>query len=87
MNTAVITSSEFKNIPNEPEIRYRMVTYVDQTFGDECTDFEFQIFKKPYLWGLLGKKKWDMSIQTNSFSMGLSFSKHLLGNNKQTIAS
>ena len=67
------TSWVYPNI----HIRNRRVEYYDFD-GDLVEDIEFQIFKRPYLWGLLGKKKWTWSITTNSYNVGLSFSESLL---------
>ena len=60
-------------------IRVRTVEYDDPEWGDECLDYCFEVFKRPFFWGLIGKKRWEESMQTNSYSMGLSFSKYLLG--------
>jgi len=68
--------TEYKNIKDN--IRVREVTYDCPDWGDEITDYCFEVFKRPYFWGLIGKKKWEDVIQTNSFSMGLSFSESLI---------
>ncbi|MNQ27560.1 hypothetical protein D3C85_408200 [compost metagenome] len=63
-----------------PLVRFKIVKDVDPIFGGEYWDFRFEIFKRPYFFGLLGCKKWEMSVQTNGFIEGLSFSNYLLGN-------
>lgn len=72
-----MTYSEYKNI-NE-NIRCRTCEYTCPEWGDDLMDYCFEVFKRPYFWGLIGKKRWEESMQTNSFEMGLSFSKYLLG--------
>jgi hypothetical protein len=59
------------------KIRFRSFSYYDWD-GEYLTDYEFEIFKKPYFFGLLGKRRWLWAISTNSISMGLGFSKHLV---------
>lgn len=66
---------------HEEKIRSRTVEYKDPEWGDKCLDYEFQVFKRPYLWGLVGHKKWIWSITTNNTDMGFGFSKSLLKNN------
>jgi len=61
----------------EKKIRYRNVEYLDWD-GIICYDIEFQIFKRPYFWGLIGHKKWLWSITTNDMQMGLEFSLSLI---------
>ncbi len=62
---------------SDARIRCKKVTYKDEIDG-EVTDWCFEIFKRPFFWGLIGKKRWEMSMQTNSFRMGHDFSAHLL---------
>lgn len=62
--------------PNHPGIRVRKVCYHAE--GEYFQDYYFEIFTKPFWFGWFRKKRWEMSIQTNSFKMGLDFSKHLL---------
>ena len=61
----------------QPYIRNRRIIYTDFE-GDFSEDIEFQVFKKPYFFGLLGKKKWQPSIVTNNYNRGLNFSESLL---------
>lgn len=68
--------TEYKKV--EDQVRVRQVTYTCPQWGDEITDYCFEVFKRPYFWGTIGKKRWEEIIQTNSFSMGLSFCKSLL---------
>lgn len=51
------------------KIRYRKVLYYDFV-GEPCIDFEFEIYKRPYFWGLIGKKQWMWQITTNDSSVG-----------------
>lgn len=62
----------------EPLIRFNIVQDIDPIFGSEYWDFSFEVFKRPYFFGLIGRKKWERSVQTNGFNEGLSFSKYLL---------
>ena len=59
------------------KIRYREVGYYEFN-GDWAEDMEFEVFKRPYFWGLIGKKKWIWSITTNSMETGLGCSEALL---------
>lgn len=60
-------------------IRYKIIIEHDPIFGGEYWDYRFEIFKRPYFFGLVGKKKWEMSVQTNGWQEGISFSNYLLG--------
>lgn len=62
----------------QPLIRFKIVKDIEPTFGGEYWDFSFEVLKRPYFFGLIGRKKWDRSVQTNGFTEGLSFSKYLL---------
>jgi hypothetical protein len=64
------TSAEF------PLIRYKEVTD-DDPMGKEYNDYRFEIYQRPYFFHLLGRKRWSFLVQTNSFTMGLSFSKYM----------
>jgi len=61
-----------------PNIRFSLIEDEDPIFGGFYTDLKFEVFKKPFFFGLIGKRKWEMSMQTNSFHHGLYFSKYLL---------
>ena len=63
---------------HKENIRSRTVEYTDPQWGDKCLDYQFQIFKRPYFWGLIGKKKWIWSITTNDVKIGAGFSKTLI---------
>lgn len=63
----------------QPLIRFKIVKYIDPLFGNECWDYRFEIFHRPYFWNLLGSKRWEISVQTNGFTEGLSFSLYILG--------
>ena len=63
----------------QPLIRFKIVKDIDPIFGGEYWDYRFEIFKRRYFWGLIGSKKWEMSVTTNGFTEGLSFSYYLLG--------
>jgi hypothetical protein len=62
----------------ESHIRFKIVEYKETMFGGLFEHYRFEIFKRPYLFGLIGKKKWLFTIQTNGFTKGLSFSQYLL---------
>ncbi|MCT3917512.1 hypothetical protein HZQ04_15735 [Elizabethkingia anophelis] len=59
-----------------PKIRFKIIEYHE--FEDVYKDYRFEIFKRPFLWGLLGRKKWEWTVRTNGFFEGLSFSNYLL---------
>ncbi len=63
---------------NSIMIRYREVTY-DCPVDGRTTDFQFQIFKKPFFFGFLRKSRWEDTIKTNSFDLGIDFSYNYLG--------
>ena len=54
------------------KIRYREVQYYDWD-GELCQEFEFNVFKRPYFFGLIGNRRWIWSITSNSFDIGLGF--------------
>jgi hypothetical protein len=56
------------------KIRYREVQFYDWD-GELCHEFEFNVFKRPYFFGLIGKKRWIWSITANDFGVGLGFTK------------
>lgn len=66
-----------KWINAEEKIRARKVEYTDPEVG-KCIEAEFQVFKRPYFFGLIGKKRWETSIITNDEQMGMSFSRYLI---------
>jgi hypothetical protein len=59
------------------KVRFRKVKFTDYD-GEVINEYEFQVFKRPYFWGTIGSKKWEDSIATNSYYMGLDFSCHLV---------
>ena len=61
-----------------PNIRFKIVEDKDPIFGGVYEDYHFEIFKRPYLFGLIGYKKWEWAVTTNGFTEGLSFCKYLL---------
>lgn len=63
----------------QPLIRFKIVKDIDPIFGGEYWDYRFEIFKRPYFFGLIGSKKWEISVTTNGFADGVSFSHYLLG--------
>lgn len=54
----------------EDNIRYRKVMYYDFG-GDECINFEFKVFIRPYFFNLIGRKKWKCIVTTERFNTGL----------------
>lgn len=64
--------------PTQQQVRFRFVTDEDPIFGGVTTDFHFEIFKRPYFFGLIGKKKWDFIVQTNGWKEGMSFCSYIL---------
>lgn len=56
-------------------VRFKIVIDEDPIWGGIYEDFRFEILKRPF-W--FQKKKWDLSVQTNGFYEGLSFSNYLL---------
>lgn len=63
---------------SNPNVRYKVVEDFDPIFGGMTDDFQFEILKRPYFFGLIGYKKWEISIITNCYTTGLSFSEYLL---------
>lgn len=61
-----------------PEIRYKYVYQIEPITNVTFTEYRFEIFKRPYLFGLLGRKKWEYLVQTNSFRDGFSFCNYML---------
>lgn len=61
-----------------PDIRVRKTCYHAE--GEYFEDYVFEIFTKPFWFGWFRKKRWEMSMQTNSFFTGLEWSNHLLEN-------
>jgi len=70
---------EWKKGVDEKRIRFRTVEYVDPDFHDECLDYQFEVFKRPYFFGWVGDRKWIGVIQTNDIAMGYNFCEHMLG--------
>lgn len=87
IGNTVLSAADFTQSPDDnyfytsknPLLRYKIVKDYDPIFGGEYWDYRFEIFKRPYLWGMIGKKRWEMSVQTNGFLEGISFSCYLLG--------
>lgn len=76
---------------SEPEIDPTYNYYEDNTIRSKLVpaddleistppehDYRFEIYTRPYFWGRIGKKRWEMSVQTNDFGYGFSFSKFLI---------
>lgn len=61
-----------------PNIRVKKVSYRDWEIGDFVQDYLFEIYTKPFWFGFLRKKRWEMSVQTNDFQRGLDFSCYIL---------
>jgi hypothetical protein len=63
----------------QPLIRFKVVKEIEPIFGGHYWDYRFEIFQRPYFWNLLGSKRWKMSMQTDRFTEGLSFSHYRMG--------
>ena len=63
---------------NHPRVRFKFIREDDPIFGGTTNDFFFEIFKRPYFFGLLGKKKWEFIVQTNGWMEGMSFCNYIL---------
>jgi hypothetical protein len=37
------------------------------------SSFEFQIFKRPYFWGFIGKKRWITILNSHYYDIGYDF--------------
>lgn len=61
-----------------PNIRFYFTEDEDPIFGGVTADFVFEIFKRPYFFGMIGKKKWEFICQTNGWKEGISFCSYLL---------
>jgi len=61
------------------KIRYIVVECECPIFGGITDEYRFEVFKRPYFFGLLGRKKWDFAIMSENFNLGFSFCLHLLG--------
>jgi hypothetical protein len=75
-----------------PKIKYRRITFTYDD-GDTVSDgYDFWVFKRPYLFGLIGKKKWVRVYLTHvacsmALVMGIENCKKLLPKKKLTIKS
>ena len=58
-------------------VRYKLVEYFDFG-GNKVQEYHFEIFKRPYFFGLIGKKRWEWVVTTNEYKEGLSFVKYIL---------
>jgi hypothetical protein len=63
--------------PGPGLIRWREIIDANVDDGPDIK-YEFSILRRPYFFNLIGKKKWENSIVTNDFNVGMSFSQHLL---------
>ncbi|MXN90169.1 hypothetical protein GR160_02935 [Flavobacterium sp. Sd200] len=61
----------------EDSIMYSIVQINDPEIG-WVEEYRFEIYQRPYFFGLLGKKRWEFVIQTNDFNLGYSFCKSQL---------
>lgn len=79
-------TSEWQN-GIEEKVRYRKLAHqnIDRS---NVNDYEFQILKKPYFFGLVGKHRWETSVITNNVKIGYDYScsqvkkKHGFANSK-----
>lgn len=72
----IINESEKYFLTENPLIRYKIVEETED--GKIYYDFRFEVFKRPYFFGLLGKKRWEWTIQSSDFATGKSFCEYLL---------
>jgi len=73
----ILQTTKFKLFENNNLVRFRKVQYEDEISG-VVQDYEFQVFKRPYFFGSLGKKRWSTSIISRSFRLGVNFSLSLV---------
>lgn len=60
-------------------IRYKVIRRNSTVFGELYEDlYEFEIYRRPYFFNLLGKKRWEVAVKTNCFNSGKSFCEYLL---------
>ena len=59
-----------------PRVRFRFEEY--EYCGEIVNNFFFEIKKRPYFFGLIGKIKWDFVVQTNGFTEGVSLCNFIL---------
>lgn len=85
MKDTLIFEYDFKEKEDEyyysekrPNIRFYFIEDEDPIFGGKTIDYRFEILKRPYLFGMLGKKKWEFICQTNGWKEGISFCSFLL---------
>ena len=62
----------------QPLVRFKFVTDEDPIWGGIETDFYFEVFKRPYLFGLVGRKRWEYIVRTNGWTEGMSFCSYIL---------
>lgn len=62
----------------QPLVRFKFVTDEDPIWGGITTYFFFEVLKRPYFFGLIGKKKWEFIVQTNGWKEGMSFCSYIL---------
>jgi hypothetical protein len=58
-----------------PLIRWRWSHYADPYDGGQCTDYEIEVFRRPYFWGRVGAKRWEPLIAANSFKVAFGFAQ------------
>lgn len=61
----------------EPKIKYRQITYTG-LYGP-VTDWEFWIFRKPWLLSWFRKQRWIRAGRTNEFHLGYKMARQMMG--------
>ena len=56
----------------EKTIRYKEIKQIEES------QYLFEIYKRPFLFGLIGKKRWVLALATTDFDLGYIYSKHLV---------
>ncbi len=68
---------------SHPKVRYRTLTYncpID-LYG-RVTDYEFQVFKKPFWFGIVRPPHWEGVVIVNDYGIGLAFCKSIVDKKK-----
>lgn len=75
-NTQHIIYSAYNYV--HPLIRCRRAYYDDPFSNEMVTDFEVEVFRRPWFGGWLGAKKWQFVIATNSHKDSVEFANHYM---------
>lgn len=72
---------QFTIVPNNPSIRYAIVSAKDLDENERyysVSMYRFEVLKRPYFFGLLGKKKWCSQGNWATYEYGLDWAKKVL---------